>query len=451
MKAKQILTCKDHSFTVREVFPTLPNPILPTLEASEATENFLGFGVAITPSSCYVLSQMEAETRHTLLKHIYAIEGANLSVGRLCIGSSDYSPEVYSYDDVPGDVALEHFSIHRDERYVIPMIKEILAIRPDLFLFASPWSPPAWMKTSESFSGGYMRECYLECYAEYFVKFIRAYAAHGIKISAVTIQNEPETQQQGLMPSCIWHPEIEAKFAGILRRHLDAAGIDTKIWLFDHSFRGAERVRWQLGHCEGLTDACAGLAFHYYDGAIEETASLAKAYPSLPCHFTEAGPRLTQHYDDDHCKWAIMIARAFKTGYHSFTGWNLLLDEFGGPCVGLYSGICGGLVTRDCRNGDLSYSGQYTAFRHFAPYITKNSRVRYLRSADAFGTCMSLYPSSDDIRAIEGVEIQNSNRQHIAVIINPNARHMQAHITLGGERYYLELPAESVSTVIAEK
>lgn len=451
MKAKQILTCKEHSFAVREVFPTLPNPVLPALEAGETVKDHLGFGVAITPSSCYVLSQMEPAERRALLKRIYTHEGTNLSIGRLCIGACDYSPEIYSYDDVAGDTALEHFSIERDERYVIPMIKEILSIRPDLFLFASPWSPPAWMKTGESFLGGYMRECYLECYAEYFVKFIRAYAAHGIKISAVTIQNEPETQQQGLMPSCIWHPETEAKFACALRRHFDTAGIDTRIWLFDHSFRGAERVRWQLAHCEGVKDACAGLAFHYYDGAIEETACLKSNYPSLPLHFTEAGPRLTQHYESDHCKWALMIARAFKMGYRSFTGWNLLLDEFGGPCVGLYSGICGGLVTRDSRDGALSYSGQYAALRHIAPYITESAQVRYLRSVPAYGTCMSLYPASDEIRAIEGIEIENSDGRHIAVVINPNVSHMQAHVMLGGTRYYLDLPAESVSTVIAEE
>ena len=451
MKAKQIFSCKDHSFSVREIFPTLPNPVLPPFVKNEAVTDFLGFGVAITPSSCYVLSQMEAQERHALLKTIYTSEGANLSIGRLCIGASDYSPEIYSYDDVSGDVDLAHFSIARDEKYVIPIIKEILSIRPDLFLFASPWSPPAWMKTSETFSGGYMRECYLECYAEYFVKFIRAYAAHGIKISAVTIQNEPETQQQGLMPSCIWHPEIEADFARILRQRFDENRIDTKIWLFDHSFRGTPRVLWQLRNIKGLTEACAGLAFHYYDGAIEETAPLAKEYSTLPLHFTEAGPRLTDHYTDDYCKWGIMVARAFKMGYRSFTGWNLMLDELGGPGVGLYSGTCGGLVTRDNRDGTLSYSGQYVTFCHFAPYVTKNSRLHYLRSADAFGTCMSGYPLSDSIRTIEGVEIENGDGRHIAVVINPNTRHMQSHITLGDEEYYLELPAESISTVIVEK
>ena len=262
MKAKQIFSCREHSLSMREVFPTLPNPVFAPIEKGTEVTDFLGFGAAITPSSCYNLAQMSPDERRELITRIYTDQGANLSVARLCIGASDYSPEIYTYDDVAGDTALEHFSVARDEAYVIPMLREILAVRPDLYLFASPWTPPAWMKTGECVSGGYMRECYLECYAEYFVKYVKAYAAHGIKISAVTPQNEPNTQQNGLMTSCIWHPEIEAKFVKILRRRFDEEGIGTKIWLFDHSFRDAVRVGWQLKHCEGLKDACAGLQCH---------------------------------------------------------------------------------------------------------------------------------------------------------------------------------------------
>ena len=116
--------------------------------------SFLGFGVAITGSSCYNLSLMKTDERRSLLKHIYTKEGLNLNVGRLTIGSSDYSAEVYTYDDVNDDTSLQHFSIERDKEYIIPIIKEILEIKPNLTLFASPWSPPAWMKTGGSIGGG---------------------------------------------------------------------------------------------------------------------------------------------------------------------------------------------------------------------------------------------------------------------------------------------------------
>ena len=161
---------------------TIPGSITAYPAQTPSTQGFYGFGVAITPSSCYLLAQMEPAKRTAFLQHIYGKDGLNLSVGRLCVGSSDYSAELYTYDDVPFDTELKHFSVERDEKYVIPMIKEILNIRPDLYLYSSPWSPPGWMKTGGSICGGHMREEFVECYADYIVKFVQAYAEHGIKI-----------------------------------------------------------------------------------------------------------------------------------------------------------------------------------------------------------------------------------------------------------------------------
>jgi glucosylceramidase len=175
MKAKQILTDKNHYMTELEIFPALMVSRANTLNIeTNVNENFKGFGVAITGSSCYNLSIMEKNERKELLNKIYSDNGIGLSVGRLSIGASDYSAEVYSYDDEPFDVELKHFSIERDKKYIIPMIKEILKIKPDLFLFASPWSPPGWMKTGGNMCGGYMREEFVECYADYIIKFLKA-------------------------------------------------------------------------------------------------------------------------------------------------------------------------------------------------------------------------------------------------------------------------------------
>ena len=166
MKAKQIFSCKEHSLSVREVFPTLPNPVFAPLEQGTEVTDFLGFGAAITPASCYELSQLPPAERAALLQKLYGKEGLGLSVARLCIGSSDYAPALYSYDDEAFDVELTHFSVARDEEFIIPILREILAINPELYLFASPWSPPYWMKTGGSMCGGYMRDEFLDCYAE---------------------------------------------------------------------------------------------------------------------------------------------------------------------------------------------------------------------------------------------------------------------------------------------
>ena len=446
MSAKIRYTDQNHSHFEREIFSAPYAPGVEQLRISlDGSCGFMGFGVAITPSSCYELSLMEPSERKELLRKIYTKDGLGLSVGRICVGSSDYSPELYSYDDHPFDTSLAHFSVARDERYVIPMIKEIIEINPDIYLFASPWSPPGWMKTGGSMCGGYMREQYVDCYADYMIKFIKAYAEHGIKVSAITPQNEPNTQQGGRMPACHWSPETEARFIKVLRQKLRAENLDVRIWMYDHSFNDTNRVLWALENCDGLSDDCDGVAFHYYGGAIEQTRIVKDTYPRLGLHFTEGGPRLTDHYDTDWCKWGLMIIKALKAGYRSFTGWNLILDETGGPNIGPFLGICGGLVTRDSRSGELSYSGQYKAFSHIVPYITSASQIYPISTSDAYNLNMSKYPKYQ--REIEGVLIDNQDGKKIVVLVNPNDYSLQTQIEIDGKLWYAELYADSIFTI----
>ena len=446
MQGKLIFSTKDYSHAEREVFSSLAIPGANRLLVSEKyVENFLGLGVAITPSSCYELSLMDALEREELLRHLYAKDGIGMSIGRICIASSDYSPEIYSYDDIENDTELAHFSVKRDERYIIPIIQEIIRINPDIYLFASPWSPPYWMKTGKSMCGGYMRDQYIDCYANYIIKFIKAYAEYGIKISAITPQNETNTQQSGRMPSCIWHPETEANFIKVLRKKLNQNALDVKIWMYDHNFDDVERVVWSLENIEGLKESCNGVAFHYYGGTVEQTAYVKKKYPEMELHFTEAGPRLTENYEFDFCKWGIIIAKTVQAGYQSFTGWNLMLDELGGPNVGPYIGICGGFVTLDSRSKELSYSGQYKAYSHIAPYITPESKLRYITVDDHFGLQPSSYPKQD--KKIEGFLIENEDGKKTAVLVNPNHFGMQTQIEIDGVLWYIELQPESISTV----
>lgn len=449
MSSKFIFTNKDHSLSEREIFNSRYVPGAEKLLVSDNSNGgFIGFGVAITPSSCYELSLMDSSERKEFLRQIYSKGGLGLSVGRICIGSSDYSPEIYSYDDHPFDTSLEHFSVERDEKYIIPMIKEILEINPDIFLFASPWSPPGWMKTGGAMCGGYMRDKYVDCYANYIVKFIKAYAEHGIKISAITPQNETNTQQNGKMPACIWHPETEANFIKLLRKKFDDESLEVKIWMYDHNFIDTQRVLWSLENCKGLSESCDGVAFHYYNGTIEQTKVVKETFPNIELHFTEGGPRLTDHYDTDWCKWGLMMIKALKSGYSSFTGWNLMLDETGGPNVGPFLGTCGGLVTRDSRSGELSYSGQYKAFSHITPYITSSSEIYPISVSESYNLNMSSYPKYP--REIEGVLIDNQDGKKVVVLVNPNDNAYQTQIEIDGKLWYTELYADSICTITVE-
>lgn len=293
-----------------------------------------------------------------------------------------------------------------------------------------------------------MRREFLDCYADYVLKFIQAYAEHGIRIAAITPQNECNTQQNGRMPACIWHPELEAEFIQILKAKLLRAGLDVKIWMYDHNFADVNRVLWSLESCEGLSAACSGVAFHYYEGSIEETVAVTERFPNLELHFTEGGPRLTERYDTDWCKWGLMIVKALKAGYRSFTGWNLMLDEMGGPNVGPFMGVCGGFVTRDSQSGAITYSGQYKAYAHIAPYVTPTSRIRAISMDESFHMQMAYFPKPRIMP--EGVLIENEDGKKIAVLVNPNSIAMQTQIEIDGRDWYVELHADSIVTLTVE-
>ena len=439
--AIQYFTDNNLDFSKRSVFVSeeMAGAVTLTPASAPSATNFLGFGIAFTDASCYLLNEMEPDARTELLKNVYTKEGLNLSVARVSIGSTDYSAELYSYCD-GGDI--ESFSIERDKAYKIPMIKELLAVNPDIYLFASPWSPPGWMKTGGKLCGGYMRREFIGVYADYIVKFIKAYAENGIKISAITPQNEPETSQGGKMPACIWHPEIEAEYILTLRKKLNEAGLDTKIWMYDHNFDGIDRVLWTLDNTEGLAEVCDGVAFHYYAGNIEQTNALTNKYPKLARHFTEGGPRLFDNYGTDWCKWGSMITKVLCNGYSSFTAWNLILDEMGRPNIGPY--FCGGLITQHSVTKELTFSGQYKAFRHIAPYINKAS-VIYPLISNEVPDVMSQYPKQNTL--LEGFLIDNATEK-VVVLVNKSDNKKQVCIKLDDTCYYVECLTDTISTII---
>jgi O-glycosyl hydrolase len=205
-------------------------------------------------------------------------------------------------------------------------------------------------------------------------------------------------------------------------------------------------VLWSLECCEGLREILGGVSFHYSGGTVEETAIVKKRFPELELHFTEGGPRLTENYATDWCKWGLMIVKCLKVGYQSFTGWNVILNELGGPNVGPHIGICGGFVTLDNRTFELSYSGQYKAYAHVAPYVTSASKIRAITVDESCDLRMSRFPKHS--MKIEGALIENPDGKRIAVLVNPNSNGVQTQLEIGGELYYLELLPDSLSTVI---
>ena len=178
----------------------------------------LGFGAALTDASCYVLSRLPGGEQLALLQELFAPGEMALNVCRTCIGASDYSQTVYSFDEsAEPDPEMKKFSIDHDREYILPILSAARRINPGLFLFSSPWSPPGWMKSNGSMLGGAMRKDNLGPYAYYLMKFLAEYKAAGVPIDAITVQNEVDTDQDGRMPACLWGQEYEI---GFVKSHL---------------------------------------------------------------------------------------------------------------------------------------------------------------------------------------------------------------------------------------
>ena len=170
-----------------------------------------------------------------------------------------------------------------------------------------------------------------------------------------------------------------------------------------------------------------------------------RAHPNLPFHFTEGGPRLYDNYATDHTKWATVMIEALCHGCRSFCGWNLMLDETGGPNIGPF--FCGGLVTLNSVTGDLTYSGQYHAFRHLSKVICRGAEV-YDCVIAGEGDCYSSYPKR--AMPLHAVLAKNTDGSRVLVVANGDKAKRQIQCDFGGEKYYFELLPDSVSTVVIE-
>lgn len=191
-----------------------------------------GFGGCFNELGYRALSHLRAQDRDALLRALYAPEQANFNVCRLPIGANDYATDWYSLDETAGDYNLQHFSIERDKGCLIPYIKEAQQYQPDMTLFASPWSPPTWMKDPAVYNWGKLiwTPENLTAYANYFARFVQAYAAEGVHVQQIHVQNEPVANQK--FPSCMWTgEELRVFIRDYLGPVLRQSSPKTELWL----------------------------------------------------------------------------------------------------------------------------------------------------------------------------------------------------------------------------
>jgi len=350
-----------------------PSPDSLRLVLTNKFQDILGFGGCFSDAACYVINQLKEPARDKLLHEMFHPSEMGLNVNRTCVGAADSAATLYSYDDGDADPELKRFSIEHDRAYILPILRRVHEINPDVFYFSSPWSPPGWMKWNKSMLGGSMSRQYLSSYAQYFLKFIRAYAAEGVPIHAVTTQNEADTDQHGQMPACTWSQECETEF---ITDHLgplfEKENVSTKIWFLDHNFVYWGRVTAQLDDPE-VRRYTNTVAFHGYTGEPSMMSRVHAAHPEAELHFTEGSTDYNDpHYLDDWTKWSTTYTDVFKNWCRSVVAWNMATDENGKPNIGPYP--CGGILIINPHTQEVIRSGQYWALAHYSKTIRRGAR-----------------------------------------------------------------------------
>ncbi len=358
-------------------------PVL-EIRPSERYQSIEGFGYTLTGGSAMLLHQMESVSRANILRDLFGKTDSSIQVSylRVSIGASDLDPVVFSYDDIPTgqtDSSLSHFSLSRDTLHLIPMLKEILAINPDIRIMGSPWSAPVWMKTNGNSIGGNLKTEYHSVYAQYFVKYIQAMQAWGIHIDAVTPQNEP--QHGGNNPSMVMSSTQQADF---IKNHLgpalQAAGLQTKIIIWDHN---CDNPGYPISI---LNDVAArsfvqGSAFHLYNGDVSALTAVHDAHPDKALYFTEQWTGSTSSFEGD-LFWHIknVIIGTMRNWSHVALEWNLASDPSFNPHTPGGCTQCKGALIID--GSAVTKNVSYYIIAHAAKFVPPGS-VRVGSSAPA--------------------------------------------------------------------
>ncbi len=313
------------------------NTSLPIIEVTDSKiyQTMDGFGYTLTGGSALHITKMEPAARAALLKELFAVDGNNIGVSylRLSIGASDLDEKVFSYNDLPAgetDMELKKFDLGYDKLYLIPVIKEILKINPEIKFLGSPWSAPTWMKTNNDTRGGSLKPEYYDVYARYFVKYIQAMKAEGIKIDAITIQNEP--LHPGNNPSMFMPDTAQANF---IKKSLGPVfaenKIKTKIIVYDHN---ADRPDYPMNIYKDKEAAqyVDGAAFHLYGGKIEALSEVHEAFPDKNLYFTEQWIGAPGNMAGD-IAWHVktLIIGASRNWCRTVLEWNLANDPQNKP------------------------------------------------------------------------------------------------------------------------
>src|SRR5215217_1750426 len=413
------------------------------VDASKTYQTFLGIGGALTDASAETFAKLPKEKQQELLKAYYSPQsGIGYTLARTNIHSCDFSSGSYTYVN-NGDKELKSFNIDHDKQYRIPFIKQAAAAAGGkLTLYASPWSPPAWMKdNNDILHGGKLKTEYYQAWANYFAKFIKAYEKEGIPVWGLTIQNEPMATQK--WESCIFSAEDERDF---LKNHLGPTirreGLaGKKIIVWDHNrdliYQRARTI---------LTDPKAsqyvwGIGYHWYEPwsggepMFDNVKLVGESFPDKHLIFTEG---CADAFKAERLKnWALgelygrSMINDFNSGTVGWTDWNVLLDETGGP--NHVQNFCFAPVHADTKTGELIYTNSY----YYIGHLSKFARPGAKRIASS--------PSRSPLLSTAFV---NPDGKVSVVVMNKTEQKIAYYLWLDGNAAEVESLPHSIQTLV---
>ena len=372
------------TISFKDLAQPLETDVCVFVDPSKSYQSLLGIGGALTDASAETFAKLPKEKQQELLTAYYDVQkGIGYTLARTNIHSCDFSSDTYTYV-ADNDSTLKSFNIDHDRKFRIPFIKQaIAAAGGKLTLFSSPWSPPAWMKTNNDIlHGGKLKTDFYQAWANYFVKFIKAYEGEGIPVWGLTIQNEPMATQE--WESCIYSAEDERDFLKkYLGPTLEKEGLgDKKIMVWDHNkdliYQQASTI---LSDPEAAKYAW-GMAFHWYEdwsGGKQMFENLKRVHESFPDKnllFSEGcnGPFNMDSINNWWLgeRYGQTMINDFNNGTVGWTDWNVLLDETGGP--NHVQNFCFAPVHADTKTGKLIYTNAYYYIGHFSKFIRPGAK-----------------------------------------------------------------------------
>lgn len=407
------------------------------IDTTRTFQRIDGFGAALTGSSAYLIQQMNSADRNKLLKDLFdPASGIGINYLRITIGSSDFSIGTYSYCD---NSDISTFAIpQRDKDDLIPVLKQILNINPTIKILASPWSAPAWMKSNNSMLGGSLKgsQVYSD-FAEYFCRYVEAFAAEGIKIDAITLQNEPMYETSG-------YPTMKMDWSvqnTIIRDYLGpqfaVKGIKTKIIIWDHNFDMAYYPINILNDPE-TRKYVAGTAWHGYGGDASAIDQVQDLHPDKEVYFTEQSGG-TWNTDSRmgnmfyYMKYFLMAS--VNRGSKNFMMWNLALNPNHGPTTtneGCQN--CRGVVTINT-NGTYKRNEEYYLLGHFSKFVRLDAlRVENSISKQLVGITVSTFVNTDGSKVV--------------VVMNRTGKQQKYNIRCGNRNFIFKQPNESATSLV---